>query len=294
MTARSVKERLLQELWNRDPRYYDLAREQVRAAARVAGEYAFLKRWLPVRGTVLEVGCGEGSNLEVVERTGLRLVGCDLSALALSCARDASRRATESARPQAPPPPLFLRADAERLPFPDRNFDAVFAVSLLEHLPEPDAVIEEMIRVLAPGGRLILISPQYGGPLGASPCRKTGGAARFVRRLARAHVPVPPKPLSLDWDRVEPLVLEGAVYDGDLDAVIEPELSSLRRFLRARGMTIEAATSGFEWHTWLGRRASLPQRAARALLEPLGRAGIRPYRDFGPLIAIAGYKEFLA
>jgi len=267
----------------------------VRAAASVAGEYAFLKRWLPVRGTVLEVGCGEGSNLAVVERTGLRLVGCDLSALALSCARDASRRAAESASSQAPAPPLFLRADAERLPFPDRNFDAAFAVSLLEHLPEPETVIEEMIRVLAPGGRLILISPQYGGPLGASPCRKTGGAARFLRRLARAHVPAAPaasRPLSLAWDRVEPLVLEGAVYDGDLDAVIEPELSSLRRFLLARGMTIEAATSGFEWHTWLDRRASLPQRAARALLEPLGRAGIRPYRDFGPLIAIAGYKEF--
>jgi hypothetical protein len=148
-----------------------------------------------------------------------------------------------------------------------------------------------MIRILAPGGKLVLISPQYGGPLGASPCRKTGGAGRFLRRLARAHMPADP---DLPWDRVTPLVLEGAAYDGDLDAVIEPELSSLRRFLGARGVTIEASTSGFEWHTWLGRRASLPQAAARALLEPLGRAGIPPYRDFGPLIAVAGYKEFRA
>jgi len=379
-----TKARLLHDLWNRDERYYDLAREQVEAAAKAGGEYDFLKRWLPVRGTVLEVGCGEGSNLGVVERDGLRFVGCDLSGLALSRARttrcgggvysdqpapaDASGNSGRSGSPAGPTGAAsredfaFLQADAERLPFPDRFFEAVFSVSLLEHLPEPGVVVEEMIRVLEPGGKLVLISPQYGGPLGASPCRRNGGAGRFLRRLARAHLPwnsgggavdrrsegktpsgssngnghghgngygagaaagatghadrrsadsggigatssvlnaasrrslaASSPRASLDWDHVMPLVLEGAAYDGDLDAVNEPELTSLRRFLRARGVTIEASTSGFEWHTWLGRRASLPQKAARALFEPLGRAGIPPYRDFGPLIAIAGYKEF--
>lgn len=384
MSAGTTKERLLRELWDRDERYYDLAREQVRAAAKLDGEYEFLRRWLPVRGTVLEIGCGEGSNLAVVERPGLRFVGCDLSALGLARARAASRQASSTEKPgpgigeacgigdaggadnasaasntsrssdasrashatndDHTTLPEFLRADAERLPFPDRHFEGAFAVSLLEHLPDPGTVIEEMIRVLAPGGRLVLISPQYGGPLGASPCRRGGGAGRFLRRLARAHWPGPGAAGAVDrrradassaaagasspaagasaavadaspavaaasrrsraraflpraplgWDRVEPLVLQGAVYDGDLDAVIEPELTSLKRFLGARGVTIEAATSGFEWHTWRGRRASLPQRAARALLEPLGRAGIAPYRDFGPLLAVAGYKEFRA
>ena len=313
-----TKERLLRELWDRDERYYDLAREQVLAAAKLAGEYGFLKRWLPVRGTVLEVGCGEGSNLGVVERAGLRLIGCDLSELGVARARAAVRRSESQGESHVPSEPIeLLRADAERLPFPDRSFECAFAVSLLEHLPDPAIVIEEMIRVLAPGGRLILISPQYGGPLGASPCRKSGGMGRFLRRLALAHVPGRGGPIDrrsvvgrardrraapadcspvrgLDWDRVTPLVLEGVAYDGDLDAVIEPELSSLRRFLRARGVTIEAATSGFEWHTWMDRRASLPQMAARALLEPLGRAGIPPYRDFGPLLAVAGYKDFRA
>src|SRR4029450_2729083 len=92
MSAGAVKERLLRELWDRDDRYYDLAREQVHAAAaRAGGEYAFLRRWLPVRGTVLEVGCGEGSNLDAVQRGGLRFVGCDLSALGVARAQAAAR-----------------------------------------------------------------------------------------------------------------------------------------------------------------------------------------------------------
>src|SRR5262245_252265 len=84
-----LKERLLHELWDREDRYFDLAREQVRAAAESGGEYAFLRRWLPVRGTVLEVGCGEGSNVAAVERAGLRFVGCDLSARGVARAKAA-------------------------------------------------------------------------------------------------------------------------------------------------------------------------------------------------------------
>jgi SAM-dependent methyltransferase len=278
----ATRERLLRELWDREGRYYDMAREQVRHAAILPGEYDFLRRHLPEQGVVLEVGCGEGSNLAVLERPGLRLLGCDLSGLALSRAR---REAPED-RARA-----FVRGDAELLPFAPGTFDAAFAVSLLEHLPDPGRVLEEMIGVLRRGGRLLLISPQYGGPLGASPCRRGGGAGRFLRRLVQAHSPARIGAERLGWERVEPLVLQGVEYDGDLDAVIEPEIGSLRRFLRARGVRIEECTSGFEWHTWLDRRAPLGQRVARILLERLGRTGIRPYRDFGPLIAMSGVKE---
>jgi SAM-dependent methyltransferase len=272
--------RLLSELWGRDARYYELAREHVRGAAAAGIEYGFLDRYLPATGRILEVGCGEGSNIAVLAKAGREFFGCDLSALGIAMAR---RDGDEAAS-------RLVVADATALPFSRGSFDAAFAVSVIEHLPEPEIVFDEMIAALASGGRLVLVSPQYGGPLGASPCRKTGGAARFLRRLAAAHLPAGSSKL-LNWDRVDPTVLAGESYEGDRDVVVEPELRSLVRFLEGREMAIVEATSGFEWHSWVQSGGTTAQRIARRTLEPLGRAGIPPYRWFGPLIALAAEKR---
>ncbi len=51
---------------------------------------------------------------------------------------------------------LSLReADARQLPFADSEFDMVMAAHVLEHLPDPDAALSEMMRVLKPGGKLL-------------------------------------------------------------------------------------------------------------------------------------------
>lgn len=273
MTRDPASRRLLEELWDRDARYYELARDHVRQAAAAGNEYRFIDRHLPGRGRILEVGCGEGSNIAVLSKPGRIFFGCDLSTLAIAIAR---RQGGEHAR-------RLVAGDAGALPFAAGSFDAVIAISVIEHLPDPAQVIGEMIGALAPKGRLILVSPQYGGPLGASPCRRTGGASRFVRRLLASHLPAGARD-RLDWDRVDPAVFDGVGYEGDRDVVVEPELRSLLRFLEGRELAIVAATSGFEWHRWTG--GTLAQRIARRAIEPLGVAGIPPYRGFGPLIAV--------
>lgn len=280
MTRDPSTRRLLSELWGRDARYYELAREHVRGAAAAGIEYGFLDRHLPATGRILEVGCGEGSNIAVLAKAGREFFGCDLSALGIAMAR---RDGNEAAS-------RLVVADASALPFHRGAFDAAFAVSVIEHLPEPEPVIDEMIGALTPGGRLVLVSPQYGGPLGASPCRKTGGAARFLKRLAAAHLPAG-SATRLHWDRVDPTVLAGEPYEGDRDVVVEPELCSLVRFLEGRRMTIVEATSGYEWHSWLQSGGTAAQRLARRMFETLGRAGVPPYRGFGPLIAVAAEKR---
>ena len=63
MTADPVRRRLLEELWDKDRRYYDLAREHVLAAASTPGEYDFLRRHLPAEGDILEVGCDDYKQL---------------------------------------------------------------------------------------------------------------------------------------------------------------------------------------------------------------------------------------
>jgi len=54
---------------------------------------------------------------------------------------------------------LDVLGDLERLPFPDATFEAAINVVTLEHVLDPERVICELGRVLAPGGRLLLVAP---------------------------------------------------------------------------------------------------------------------------------------
>ena len=55
---------------------------------------------------------------------------------------------------------LDVQGDLSRLPFPDRAFDALVNIVVLEHTRQPDVVLAELGRVLKPGGRLLLVAPQ--------------------------------------------------------------------------------------------------------------------------------------
>jgi SAM-dependent methyltransferase len=272
-----VVDRLLRELWSRDADYYARARETVREAASTGAEYRLLDSHLPVAGRLLEVGCGEGSNLAALGGRGRTAFGCDLSDLAARLADPIA-------------PGRIVVAEGERLPFASGSFDGVVAISVIEHLPRPEVALNEMIRVLATDGVLAVVSPQYGGPLGASPNRTGGGAGRFVRRWLGAHRE-PRAGAALGWERVHPRVLDDGIYQGDLDAVCEPEIRSLRAFLTASGLKVVASTSGYEWHSWREWKGTPGQRLIRGVFERLGRAGIPPYRDFGPMILVAARRR---
>ncbi|MBI2424717.1 MAG: methyltransferase domain-containing protein [Candidatus Hydrogenedentes bacterium] len=62
---------------------------------------------------------------------------------------------------QATADPAVLRVggDAQRLPFPDRAFDGILSINVLEHVPDSGAMLEEAARVLAPGGTLVAVTP---------------------------------------------------------------------------------------------------------------------------------------
>lgn len=94
---------------------------------------------------VLEVGVGGGNVLE--RMPGVRL-GVDLSRVILRKARARLGSAV----------PL-LRCDAMALPFADACFDRVYCSEVLEHVLEPEAVVREMRRVLAPGGSVVVSVP---------------------------------------------------------------------------------------------------------------------------------------
>ncbi|HEY3325434.1 MAG TPA: methyltransferase domain-containing protein [Planctomycetota bacterium] len=92
---------------------------------------------------ILDVGCGCGhilAQVECAERHAL-----DLSKFMIGLARERlGAKAT------------VVQGDAEKLPFADASFDRVIASSLLAHVLHPDAVVDELRRVVKPGGRVII------------------------------------------------------------------------------------------------------------------------------------------
>lgn len=96
--------------------------------------------------TVLDLCCGHGNAAEALVETGSVVTGLDFSPAMLALAR---RRVPKAS---------FVEGDAASLPFEDSRFDAVVCNVGFGHLPEPDAVLSEIARVLRPGGVAALTS----------------------------------------------------------------------------------------------------------------------------------------
>ena len=113
-------------------------------------------------GRVLDVGVGTGLELPMFDpRTAL--VGVDLSEPML---RRAQRRVLAKALRNVEG---LIVMDAMRLAFPDAHFDAVVAPYVLTVVPEPKATLDELVRVVKPGGEIVLVNHvgAAGGPMAA-------------------------------------------------------------------------------------------------------------------------------
>lgn len=95
--------------------------------------------------SILDVACGTGDLTLDLLRRGHRVTGVDLSEQMLALAR----RKAEAAR--------FQLADAEALPFADASFDAVTCAFGIRNFVHLEKGLDEMLRVLKPGGRLVLL-----------------------------------------------------------------------------------------------------------------------------------------
>jgi SAM-dependent methyltransferase len=125
---------------------YDPRREDHWAAAARIADYASA---LPDAHSVIDIGPGDGwpsiPLAQAMQRA--RIVGVDPASRRTEvCQANASRLGVGNAS--------FVTASADALPFADRSVDLVTAASSLEETPRPDAVLDEIARVLRPGGVL--------------------------------------------------------------------------------------------------------------------------------------------
>ncbi len=122
---------------------------------------------------VLDAGSGVGLDAcRFAER-----VGPGGHVLGIDASREMVSRA-ERLRPVALPQLSFRVGDAAALDLPGGSFDAVHCERLLQVHPAPETVVAELVRVLAPGGRLVVVEPDW-GTLAIDP-----GDPDIVRRLA--------------------------------------------------------------------------------------------------------------
>ena len=146
-----------------------------RAIARVQREAL---EALELRGEdrMLDVGCGTGAAVRAAAEVAERAVGVDLSPKMLAEARERAQGLSNAE---------FVEGDSENLPFGDGEFTAVLCTTSLHHYPRPDVAAREFVRVLAPGGRVIvgdMTSDSVAVKIADFVCRKVEkGHVRFHR-----------------------------------------------------------------------------------------------------------------
>ncbi len=105
----------------------------------------FINQSVSQHGSLLDVGCGAGWSSYLLSQEGYQVVGIDLNPEAFEC--------------PAVPNLTFVPGSAMDLPFQDGSFDVVATHQAIEHIPDPQKAIIEMIRVLKPSGILCLVGP---------------------------------------------------------------------------------------------------------------------------------------
>ncbi len=168
-----------------------------------------LRRWTALDGRlVVDLGGGAGYFTEALVAAGARCILVEPEAgspddndtpdepatsngLSPADAAEAARRARHRVAVRAGrlAPGVTVAGDGNRLPFPDGVADVAFSSNVLEHVPEPDRFLDEMIRVTRPGGIIYLSFTAWYSPWGGhetAPWHYLGGH-RAARRYERRH-----------------------------------------------------------------------------------------------------------
>ena len=96
-------------------------------------------------GRMLDVGCGNGRFLTTMRSLGWQVQGVEFSENGVKACRMSDL--------------TVHHGDLASAGFPDNNFDLITARHVIEHIPEPHAFMAELVRVLRPGGRLVIETP---------------------------------------------------------------------------------------------------------------------------------------
>jgi SAM-dependent methyltransferase len=193
---------------------------------RLYAKYA--DRLMPERpgARALDVGCGVGQVVARLQEHGFEAHGVDVSAPNIERARQVSPRCQ-----------LY---DGKQLPFADGFFASAGALNVLEHVEEPEAFVRELVRVVEPGGKVVLSSPNFFRVFGFRDyhvhMRGLGNKLRNWKRLREKQRQMRRDPASVRFDRMPPIVKEP--FTPDDDAIVATNALEMQFFLEQAGCSV--------------------------------------------------------
>ena len=205
-------------------------------------------RYAPPEAKILDLGCGNGISTRLLNQARFDVVGADISPLFL-----------EEAQAWENPQLQYRVCDVLELPFEAETFDVICSNELIEHLPDVETALTEMIRVVRKGGRIVLSGPNLCSPITpfldwvALMCGKAGRpvwgetkrqALQHLVRNCRLYVKKrfarkPPQFLYRTPD------LQADAIGGDADSAYYASPIDLAQFFRLHGVTLIKKSVGF-------------------------------------------------
>jgi ubiquinone/menaquinone biosynthesis C-methylase UbiE len=228
---------------------------------------SLLRRYLRSPSSILDVGCGSGrSTSKIAEQfPGARCVGIDISNSAIEHARTEFSRTNLS----------FEVQDVSSLDYPKEDFMVCCALDCFEHVPALRTAISEVIRVLEPGGYLIIKGPNHLSPLytfldtislqSRYPFTTTWWD-NFPRLLWEFRHLLRGVTGTVMFPERDPDLTDSVQVGADADAVTEMSNAYMRNYLRQLGLHI----LNVSWP----RELSPPGRLVSNWLPLLGSMGI--------------------
>jgi SAM-dependent methyltransferase len=187
---------------------------------------------------ILDLGCNNGYGTELIARGAARVTGADVSA-----------RSIEAAQRRCPGLDFTL-IDGATLPWADASFDAVFSFQVIEHIEDPSSYLQEIHRVLKPGGVAMFTTPN--GEMRLAPgmkpwnefhVREYSGReladllGKTFPRVDLSGLSASPKLHRVEYRRVTRArrMAQGAARSKALGSIIAPLKLARRRLLAAAG-----------------------------------------------------------
>ncbi|HSV94361.1 MAG TPA: class I SAM-dependent methyltransferase [Spirochaetia bacterium] len=208
---------------------------------------------------ILDVGCGEGTKLAKIIEKGKDATGIDISHFAI-----------QKAKKQFPNI-KFIKTKDEIIPFTSNIFDLVYSTFVLEHTKNQELFINEMIRVTAINGMIVILCPNYGSPNRRSPVSIEQPLPKLFLGITKDFSFSTNNHLS--FTKVTPKKI---FKNPDDDTTCEPYLYDLIKYIH-RNNNLKIIQSSSLWEIDDGVN-SLHQR----IFKFLGQKNTFPFKYWGP------------
>lgn len=242
-------------------KYYQISKEASSEIGNHPGLIS-IQRLANKSKNILDVGCGEGTRLNIFVGKNSVGTGVDINSYAINKAK------------KQYPCLRFALAVGKKLPLESNHFDFVYTAFVLEHTQNPEPFIKEIIRVTKDNGNIAILCPNYGAPNRRSP---VSTQKPFLKLIYGFFGDLFCTYSGLNFLKVTPKKVFRNIDD---DTTCEPYLLNLLRFFkRIPGVEIKQSSSLWEIDD---DAKSIHQK----LFKFLGQKNIFPFKHWGPQLFV--------